>query len=77
MEDELKSIKHNEVWELIELPEGYKQVGCKWIFKTKHDSNGNIERYKATHLLLKVLLRRMASITMKHFHLFHEKIHLL
>ncbi|CAM8884098.1 unnamed protein product [Rhodiola kirilowii] len=47
MEDELKSIEHNEVWELVELPEGYKQVGCKWIFKTKHDSKGNIERYKA------------------------------
>ena len=24
-----------------------KRVGCKWVFKTKRDSNGNIERYKA------------------------------
>ncbi|CAL9026013.1 unnamed protein product, partial [Prunus brigantina] len=47
MHDELKSMKQNEVWDLVELPEGCKQVGCKWVFKTKCDSNGNIERYKA------------------------------
>ena len=29
------------------MPKGSKQVGCKWIFKTKRDSKGNIERYKA------------------------------
>ena len=27
--------------------EGSKRVGCKWVFKTKRDSNGNIERFKA------------------------------
>ncbi|KAL6329637.1 hypothetical protein AAG906_026357 [Vitis piasezkii] len=31
----------------IELPEGVKPIGCKWIFKTKQDSKGNIVRYKA------------------------------
>ena len=24
-----------------------KPIGCKWIFKTKQDSKGNVERYKA------------------------------
>ena len=24
-----------------------KPIGCKWIFKTKKDSKGNVERYKA------------------------------
>ena len=24
-----------------------KHIGCKWIFKTKRDSKGNVERYKA------------------------------
>jgi hypothetical protein len=24
-----------------------KAIGCKWIYKTKKDSNGNIDRYKA------------------------------
>ena len=26
---------------------GFKTIGCKWVFKTKKDSLGNIERYKA------------------------------
>ena len=47
MEEELKSMKYNEVWDLVELPKGIKTIVCKWIFKTKHDSKGNVERYKA------------------------------
>lgn len=45
--DELKSMSDNDIWDLVELPKGVKPVGCKWIFKTKRDSKGNIERYKA------------------------------
>ena len=29
------------------MPHGCKPVGCKWVFKTKRDSSGKIERYKA------------------------------
>ena len=47
MKDELLSMKQNEVWDLVELPESCKRVGCKWVFKTKRDSYGNLERYKA------------------------------
>jgi transposase InsO family protein len=47
MNDELKSMDQNEVWDLVELPEGYKKVGCQWVFNTKRDSKGNIERHKA------------------------------
>ena len=37
----------NDVRDLVQLPEGSKPIGCKWIFKTKRDLKGNIERYKA------------------------------
>ncbi|RVW62445.1 Retrovirus-related Pol polyprotein from transposon TNT 1-94 [Vitis vinifera] len=47
MKDEMSSIKCNDVWDLVELPNGAKTIGCKWVFKTKKDSLGNIERYKA------------------------------
>nr|KYP40054.1 Retrovirus-related Pol polyprotein from transposon TNT 1-94 [Cajanus cajan] len=47
MKAELKSMEHNRVWDLVELPEGCKRVGCKWVFKTKRDSHGNLECYKA------------------------------
>ncbi|RVW98911.1 Retrovirus-related Pol polyprotein from transposon TNT 1-94 [Vitis vinifera] len=44
MKNEMKSMKDNGVWDLVELPEGIKPIGCKWIFKTKRDSKGNIVR---------------------------------
>ncbi|RVW46052.1 Retrovirus-related Pol polyprotein from transposon TNT 1-94 [Vitis vinifera] len=47
MKDEMKSMKDNGVWDLVELPKDVKPIGCKWIFKTKRDSKGNIVRYKA------------------------------
>ncbi|KAL4348515.1 hypothetical protein GQ457_17G027250 [Hibiscus cannabinus] len=47
MKDEMNSMKNNEVWDLVPLPDGVKAIGCKWVFKTKKDSKGNIERYKA------------------------------
>ncbi|KAJ4976296.1 hypothetical protein NE237_001402 [Protea cynaroides] len=47
MKDEMESMSKNQVWELVELPKGTSTVGCKWVFKTKRDPHGNIERYKA------------------------------
>ncbi|RVW83861.1 Retrovirus-related Pol polyprotein from transposon TNT 1-94 [Vitis vinifera] len=47
MKDEMNSMASNGVWNLVELPDGAKAIGCKWVFKTKKDSLGNIERYKA------------------------------
>jgi len=29
------------------LPNGVKAIGCRCVFKTKKDSQGNIERHKA------------------------------
>ena len=52
MKNKVKSMNDNEVWDLVELSKGVKPIGCKWIFKTKKDSKGNIERYKA-HLVSK------------------------
>jgi hypothetical protein len=37
MEDEIKSISTNEVWDLEPISKGAKTVGCKWVYKTKHD----------------------------------------
>ena len=47
MNEEMKSVHDNDVWDLVRLPEGLKPIGCKWIFKTKRDSKDNKERYKA------------------------------
>ena len=47
MNEEIKSMHDNDVWDLVQLPEGLKPIGCKWIFKIKRDSKGNTQRYKA------------------------------
>ena len=38
MMDEMKPMQDNDVWDLVELLEGVKLIGCIWIFKTKKDS---------------------------------------
>ena len=47
MEVEMNSMNTNVVWDLEEIPNRAKTVGCKWVYKTKCDSKGNRERYKA------------------------------
>ena len=42
----MKSMSSNGVWDLIELLEGSKGIGFKWVFKTKRESNDQVERYK-------------------------------
>lgn len=32
MKEEMNSMKSNEVWDLVELPNGVKTLGCKWVF---------------------------------------------
>jgi len=47
MQEELHSIDKNDTWELCELPKGKRCVGSKWVYKTKYNSDGTIERHKA------------------------------
>jgi hypothetical protein len=46
MEEELKSMVSNDVWDLLEIPTSAKIVGCKLVYKTKIDSKGNVKRFK-------------------------------
>jgi hypothetical protein len=47
MEDEMRSMSINKVWDLEEFSKGAKIVGYKWVYKTKCDSKWNIEIFKA------------------------------
>lgn len=47
MLDELNSMQMNSVWGLVKARTHVKVIGCKWIFKTKRDLSGKINRYKA------------------------------
>ena len=53
MQKELSMIEKNQTWELIERPKNRKFIGVKWVFKTKLNANGSINKYKAM-LVVKV-----------------------
>ena len=47
MKSEIGSMYENQVWTLVDLPDGRKAVENKWIFKKKTDADGNVTVYKA------------------------------
>ncbi|KAL5545175.1 hypothetical protein UlMin_008959 [Ulmus minor] len=47
MNVEMESMGSNKVWELVDLPEGIKPIGCKWIYKRKRGADGKVETFKA------------------------------
>eukprot|EP00873_Tetraselmis_striata_P022573 jgi/Tetstr1/442837/TSEL_003214.t1 len=47
MHQEYNSLDSRRTWELVVLPGGRKAVKSKWLYKTKHNSDGTTARYKA------------------------------
>ncbi|KAH9680197.1 hypothetical protein KPL71_026462 [Citrus sinensis] len=47
MNEEMKPMKDNDVWDLVPLPEGTKPISCKWIFKTKRNSKRQCGEFSA------------------------------
>ena len=47
MQCEMKSMNDNQVWTLIDPPEGIKTIECKWVFNKKTDMDGNVHTFKA------------------------------
>jgi len=61
MDEKIKTIKRNEIWDLVELPKGYKLIGVEWLYKKNMNAKGEIERYKAC-LVAKDYRKRRESI---------------
>jgi len=47
MAEELTALEKNKTWSITPLPHGKHAVGSRWIFKTKFNSDGSINRHKA------------------------------
>ncbi|KAE8686060.1 hypothetical protein F3Y22_tig00111086pilonHSYRG00004 [Hibiscus syriacus] len=45
--DEYDALLRNNTWILTTLPDDRSVVGCKWLFKVKHNPDGSVQRYKA------------------------------
>jgi len=47
MDEEMAALDANAIWELVALPEDMKAIGCKWVYKVKHNADGSVSKYKA------------------------------
>ena len=47
MNDEMEALYRNQTWVVTDLPKDRKPIGCKWVYKIKYKSNGDVDRYKA------------------------------
>ncbi len=47
MDEEMVVLDANVIWELVALPKDKKIIGCKWVYKVKHNADGSVSRYKA------------------------------
>ena len=44
--EEINSINKNNIKELTSLFKDHKTIRVKWVFKTKRNANGDIEKHK-------------------------------
>ncbi|GJU79228.1 putative ribonuclease H-like domain-containing protein [Tanacetum coccineum] len=47
IQEELLQFKLQEVWTLVDLPNGKRAIGTKWVFRNKKDERGIVIRNKA------------------------------
>ena len=47
MKSEMQSMFDNQVWTLIDPPDGLKTIGCEWVFKKKTNMDGTVHTFKA------------------------------
>ena len=46
IDNEMNSLVANHTWDLVDLPEGKKVVGSRWVFKEKQSADGEITKYR-------------------------------
>ena len=47
MKEELSMIEKNKTWILVERPQDRKVIGVKWVYRTKLNVDGSINKHKA------------------------------
>ncbi|KAF5454823.1 hypothetical protein F2P56_024460 [Juglans regia] len=52
LQDEIQALQDNNTWTLVPRSPHMDIIGCKWVFKTKINADGTVNRLKA-HLVVK------------------------
>ncbi len=60
MDEEMVALDANATQELVALPKDKKVIGCKWVYKVKHNVNGSVANTKQDWLQ-KVMPKLMAQ----------------
>jgi len=47
MNNEIIALKKNKTFDVVNKPIGWNIVGSKWVFKTKKNADGTLERFRA------------------------------
>jgi hypothetical protein len=45
MDDEIRCIKNNQTWKLVNVPEYKDVISVKWIYKTNKDAEGKVQKH--------------------------------
>jgi Reverse transcriptase (RNA-dependent DNA polymerase) len=45
--EEIGRVEKFQTWELVDIPKNSNIVGCRWVFRLKHDAARNIVKYQA------------------------------
>jgi hypothetical protein len=44
MDEKMAVLDVNVTWELVALPKDNKTIGCKWVYKVKHNAYGSMNK---------------------------------
>lgn len=47
MDDEKQSWLVNDIWEMVECPDGITPVDTRWVYKIKYNPDGSVSRFKS------------------------------
>jgi hypothetical protein len=47
MDEEIRCTTNNQTWKLVDVPEAKDVISVIWIYKTKQDAEGNVQKNKA------------------------------
>ncbi|KAI5328472.1 hypothetical protein L3X38_027869 [Prunus dulcis] len=67
MTEEMLMIEKNSTWELVDRPSNKLIVGVKWVYKTKLNLDGSIQKHKA-RLVAKGYTQKLGVDSMKPLH---------